>query len=440
MSKPKKKKPRRGKPLSEEERLRRIERECRRALSTADLLEGFDALPRKMQRSLFRLCNPRADIQVDASLRSDPLAQQVLEELWLVLDVGGFKLEGRPTEEDDEFSDDELPDVYYQDYLSFILPAAQGIVACRDTPAIPAHADWEEVYRRAARLGTQKAFFGVMSLLIREMDDVLSHSNRIDSHFYWLDWEVRKLRNYRRGITFRVRKKEASRVTVELDGERRSAYRCGQCLGPRLDWVTWTASQVGLGDARKEFPVYVQPHALRRLGERLDTISKMEGLIHDHLWLSLNEPVFAGRQGADLLVEYRLFGRKLGYLPTAITADKAIVRTFLFVTMDGSPEGQRLYERLRLTGRERAHLQWDRLSTLVETDLKEDPELKEILCECGCGEVFDASLDLFFAESKTGFAAEARKYLGMERAVPSEKLDAALQKQWGKGDAGEEGE
>jgi len=440
MSKPKKKKPRRGKPLSEEDRLRRVERECRRAFSAVGILRKFDALPRGMQRDILQLCNPKADVQVDASLRNDPVARKVQKGLSGVLNECGFDVVDGPPEEAGRRLNHIDPDLFFQDYLSYVFPATRGLTALKDTPGQPFPADWDRLFDRAAELAADETFLEVMSELITEMDHVLAFSNRVDSRLYWVDWELRNLRNYRRGTTFRVRKKVPSRVTVELDGERRPAYRCGQSVGPDLDWVTWTASQIGLGEVRKEFPVYIQAHALRRLSERLDTLQAAEGMLHDNLWLSLSEPVFAGRKGADLLVEYRFYGRKLGYLPTAITADKAIVRTFLFVTMDGSPEGQQLYERLRLTGKERAHLQWDRLSTLVETDLREDPDLKEILRECGCGEIFDMSLERVFTECKTGFAAEARKYLGMERKVPSEKLAASLQKQWDKEpeDEGEE--
>ena len=437
MSKPKKKKkPRRGKPLSEEERLRRIERECRGAFSAIGILQRFDALPKGLQRDLLLLCNPKADVQVDASLKNDPIARKMQKELTSVLNEGGFDVADYLPEEVAERTDDTEPEIFFQNYLSYVFPIVRGLEALRDLPTPELPPEWNRFLDRTREMAAEETFLDVMSELIQEMDHVAALSNRIDSRLYWVDWELRKLRNHRKGTTFRIRKEQPSRVTVELDGERRPAYRCGQSMGPALDWVTWTASQIGLGEVRKEFPVYVQAHALRRLRERLDTLAGAESLLHDNLWFSLNEPEFAGRRGADLLVEYRFYGRKLGYLPTAITADKAVVRTFLFVTMDGSPEGQQLYERLRLTGQERAHLQWDRLSTLVETDLREDPDLKEILRECGCGEIFYMSLERVFTECKTGFAAEARKYLGMERAVPSEKLAAALQKQWGKGAEG----
>ncbi len=115
-------------------------------------------------------------------------------------------------------------------------------------------------------------------------------------------------------------------------------------------------------------------------------------------------------------------------MPAAIVGDKVVIRTFLFPTMDGTPEGQKLYEKLHLTGKERVHLKWDRLSTFQETDLGENEELHEIIEECGCGHLFDILPDfLDLRDHKSGFAEDARQYLGMEKpASYHERLAASL--------------
>ena len=59
-------------------------------------------------------------------------------------------------------------------------------------------------------------------------------------------------------------------------------------------------------------------------------------------WLavSLAEPLIVERTGGnDLLVEFRVREDRIGYLICTVLADVVAVRTFKFLTMEGTPEG-----------------------------------------------------------------------------------------------------
>jgi hypothetical protein len=65
--------------------------------------------------------------------------------------------------------------------------------------------------------------------------------------------------------------------------------------------------------------------------------------------------------------------------------DFVIVSTFLFLTMQGTPEARRLRRELGLTRTDIEHYKLDHLFTLALSDVGEDPELNTALARCGCG-------------------------------------------------------
>jgi hypothetical protein len=103
----------------------------------------------------------------------------------------------------------------------------------------------------------------------------------------------------------------------------------------------------------------------------------------------------------------------VGYLVLSRVGDRALVRTFLLLTMAGTPEGDRLGRRLRLTRDEARWLGLYRLSSLAASDVRDDAELVGILAECGCGQLAEVARGVDFVPVTTGYAAELRKYIGL---------------------------
>ena len=211
-------------------------------------------------------------------------------------------------------------------------------------------------------------------------------------------------------------------VHVRVDGSNRPAYRLG-CLAPTGEhtggtaarWVSVPAAVFG-GDGGGELPVYVQAHALRQMHERLN-LPSMGPWSEFFLAQSLIEPrVARGCGGGDVLVEFRFDVRKVGYVVLSRVGDRALVRTFLLLTMTGTPEGDRLGRRLRLTRDEARWLGLHRLSSLAASDVRDDAELVRILAECGCGQLAEVARGIDFVKVATGYAAELRKYIGLASA------------------------
>ena len=187
---------------------------------------------------------------------------------------------------------------------------------------------------------------------------------------------------------------------VALDGRPRRVFRVGDCDWQQgVRWVEWE-------DGR---PVFVQSHALRQLRRRVD-LPAVGPYLEAWLAHSLAKPVVVERQaGGDLLVEFRLMDRRVGYLVATPTPEAVVVRTFLFLTMAPSPEARRLERRLRLGRHDAGWLGLHELSSFTRSDLGQDATLRPLMEACGCGHLFD--LDASDAAAPRALAAEVKRYL-----------------------------
>lgn len=122
------------------------------------------------------------------------------------------------------------------------------------------------------------------------------------------------------------------------------------------------------------------------------------------------------RQPGKFLVEYRLLQWLIGYLVVEIVDDAVLVETFLFLTMDGTPQGDALRHKLHLRRPDKQFLALDRLETFLSTDLRYDRELVELLDECGCGHLFEIGGGFPLQRRVTGHAEAIRRHLGLEAA------------------------
>ena len=215
------------------------------------------------------------------------------------------------------------------------------------------------------------------------------------------------------GLTHTLRRTPVPSRTIVADGVGRRAYRCGgfdDLESGEVKWVEWDAGALGLG-ASGRLPVYVQSHALHQIRHRLAI--KPEHFIDYTLWRSLAEPVLVPTLGGAYLVEYRIRGHKLGYLVAEPLGDVVLVRTFLLVTMQGTPEGSEFSRRLRLRRPDIEYLELDRLGTLVRTDLARDSEIAGLTRDCGCGGALDFAAGVEAGVIAEGYAARFRAHMGL---------------------------
>jgi hypothetical protein len=189
-----------------------------------------------------------------------------------------------------------------------------------------------------------------------------------------------------------------------------------------IDWASWThealkghwREQLGIGEG-ESWPVFVQSHALGQLRKRLDVYAYADWSEH---WMvqSLKQPKIVSRlPGGELLVAFEVMEKRLGYLVVSARDGLVAVRTFLFLTMAQTPEGKMLERKLKLTRDELSYLRLHELSRFTHTDLKDDPELRELLEACGCGQLFELAEEdhVLMPEATSPFAEELKQYVGM---------------------------
>lgn len=208
----------------------------------------------------------------------------------------------------------------------------------------------------------------------------------IGKTLYWLNHEIVPTPDLRSGvdnlIIINSCKSESANVVIEE--KQRPVLRLGYTFPDfGIEYITIKPSDLKVDNSSGDEPldVYIQSHALQRLSERVDCY--LTGTVHYNLFLSLKDPkVFYFNN--TLLIEYRYFDMKAGYLTIEIIDDKVIIRTFLFVTNNGTPEGQMLEKITGLKKLDKKYLALDKLSTFMSSDIGKNEKTKEIFISAGC--------------------------------------------------------
>lgn len=203
----------------------------------------------------------------------------------------------------------------------------------------------------------------------------------------------------------KIRILDSKLINIQTKTEIRKAHRCYAASHPEgIVPVTWKPNIVGNA---QPLNVYIQDHALSRIRERLNI--SPSGYVYDCIGRSMSNPVIVGMSGPSYMVEYKYFSYRLGYLIVTIEDDIALVRSFKFITMTGTPEFYALKNRLKGSREDFEYLGLDTLDMLLNSDIQNDPQLREIFIDCGLGHLFDLT-DPEFGAPKKLIAEELKQY------------------------------
>jgi hypothetical protein len=205
---------------------------------------------------------------------------------------------------------------------------------------------------------------------------------------------------------------------IFFDGASRPIIRVGWPLLERgMNNLSVAPSALGLVDMRagKKYDVYVQSHAFQRLSERLDCIGVPA--LHLQLYLSLYDLKVFHREDGIILIEYRIDETKLGYFKASLHQDMLVLRTFLFITNNGTPEGKRLREVCGLGRLDKVYLSLDKLSSFMSEELGSHSELRRLLQQAHCENLLE-----LYANVRTA-ATKPVKPLSVETVVKYLRLD-----------------
>ena len=256
----------------------------------------------------------------------------------------------------------------------------------------------------------------------------------VERNLYWmnvLDENFESDGRMRRNIILHVVKSQSTNFIH--DKGSRPIYRVGfPGVDGGISWAQLAPTAWGSKEenAEKKLDVYIQSHALIRMRERIDGMPEPMCVLNLNLSINVN-PVVIDRND-DLLIEYRVDGLKIGYVVATRQNDKIVIRTFLFITFSGTPEGQKLSQITGLNMFDKKYLAIDRLSTFMKTDIRENPVLADLFTRAGCGDLFqtDKIMNYVNTKNESSFSSELLiKYMNLldykiepEEIIPQEEI------------------
>ncbi len=201
-----------------------------------------------------------------------------------------------------------------------------------------------------------------------------------------------------------------------------------------IKWLSIKPSQLDLKNTFADLPhdIYIQSHALIRLKERLDCME--DQFILFTLYQSLKySPKLCYDKHKHMMLEYRIVDEKLGYLPIEITDGKIVIKTFLFVTNNVTPEGMMLEKYTGFQKEEEKYLSIDKLSTFVNSDIGENIELQKFLRKSGCQSLIDLHQkhkEVLNIENKTNSLSKMMELMVKNMDYQNKEMNLEIEKDY----------
>jgi len=209
---------------------------------------------------------------------------------------------------------------------------------------------------------------------------------RFDDSQFWFNFDLKKLHEDSKHLQNVV---EVNAEAVEpryftIGTNKRPAYKIG-----------WPQTQTGINyieispslfgsefDGQESVAVYIQTHALNRMEERLDSLNLQE--LISSVYASLLRPVAVRKEKCRILLSFRILETKMGYFTAQYIDGAVLIHTFLFITNNGTPEGEKLNELTGLGKLDKKYLTIDKLSTFINSDISTNKKLKDLFIKAGC--------------------------------------------------------
>jgi hypothetical protein len=339
-------------------------------LEKVKLAQAFMQLPQWLRHKVLNLKAAAFRVESHPSLAESSQASQLLTEVKEAFAKPIFRPSG----------------ISYDEFHCFVAPLLRCVnIALKDGRIKPS-----QVVKMAPMLRKGVKHYRKIGdkRLGAELCNVIFRRSRLDERLFGLQFV--KDGSGRKPVTIvRVQAELPHRCTFDVDGEKRPAFQAGEWFGDEgFVWVEWPGSLVGR-PADEKLPVYVQSHVLHRLFDRL-VLPQDRWMVHYDMIVSLRRAKIIQWEKDFFWIEHTdHVNNRLGYLIGNVVDQKVLIRTFLFLTMQGTPEARLLYDRLGARRGDIERLRLDELATFLDTDLADDAELTQVFTDCGCGHLFD---------------------------------------------------
>ncbi len=249
----------------------------------------------------------------------------------------------------------------------------------------------------------------------------------LSKQMFWLDYKIAQASEYKfsQQNLIEIHTVFPERKQLTIDGVTRPVTAVGWCFSNfGFNKLFLKPSELGIEGQFATIPlnVFIQNHAFIRLRERMDNI--LIGFVHLCLFYSLRFPKVIRDKREKILIEFNFFGTKAGYLVVEIIQGIILVRTFLFLTQNGTPEGDKLEEICGLGKLDKKYLAIDKLSAFMISGIGINEELNQIFKKAGCNELlllYDKFNALLLNDTKQSTTDLMVKFLGLDSIQDSHK-------------------
>jgi hypothetical protein len=364
--------------------------------------EKIRQMPNRIREKIYNFSYPQMQIIID-EIKNLPFAKQTQDQIKDLLFERKIKI-----------NESEFPIIHFHYVLAFS-DLVKGWYA--DTKSFLQEKDGREKDKKEASVMLDVLNFVNSKIYLKdiyhdylnEICDVVAKISLVHFNFengIYPQLKIKRNESKKSYPAIYLKKLNIKKTQLTLENKSRSAYPLVHFSFKELTPLFFEKNTI---DNEHVLPIYVQDHALGRMLERIKIVPL--GYLHDCIGRSLADPKVVGMDGSSYLVEFHLYSIKIGYLLVAKTSNFALIRSFKFLTMTGTPEFNELSKTLRATKYDISYLGLDNLETLVNSDIHKDEELRKIFSRCGLEDLFKLSeIKNIFETPKISVAQEIKDY------------------------------
>lgn len=236
---------------------------------------------------------------------------------------------------------------------------------------------------------------GVNKLCEHFFDDICTHISSLKYGIYYPKEELKSGPrrdiddNWATSPVFAFNVEIPERKTVAIEGKKREVYHMGfPEFKNGVRWTTVASERLGFAHGQS-YPCYIQQHAIKRLVERIGIFS--ESVTVFQACLSMEHGKVLRIPGSDAYYfEFKIMDIKLGYLVVSLIDDILVVKTFIFVTQSGSPEGKRIETATGIKRADKDYIGMGTLKGFLSEDVAKNPKMALLLEKVGCTDLLKA--------------------------------------------------
>ncbi|HKG08351.1 MAG TPA: hypothetical protein VKB19_17930 [Pedobacter sp.] len=272
--------------------------------------------------------------------------------------------------------------------LTWYLSEAQTLIDCVSELKVDNDPRLAEVKKQMEPYKTNgKVHLHVQDLLIDLVVDTCRFLSDYNDRIYRGDLEMTPYFspfNPTNDIIIHTYKPEKEKVST-TQGPR-DAIRLGW-VNKDFKWENFKVkpSALGFKVSGLDIPLdlYISKHALQRLNERINITP---GIMHEILlYTFIQQRIAYTWCGNKCQVDYLVSDQKVGYFIVKLHENKLVIHTFLFLTNNNTPEGEKLGRLLNIEVVDKKYLEIDKLPDFNAYHIDKNEQLSKLFKDAGCG-------------------------------------------------------